>query len=134
MHLLSDADGLLLLVGVSTAKVHDSEAWKPMVAGRKRDTALTSNPDVCTPTGPDDVPQPRKSLCGKRIGVRIARQDVEYSDSLGRRRRVIEHTISWLPGYRHLSPRYERRSPEPPGPSRLRRCHPLSKRLVGLTT
>ena len=33
MHVLSDANGLPLVVGVSAANVHDSEGLKPMVAG-----------------------------------------------------------------------------------------------------
>lgn len=40
--------------------------------------------------------------------MRIARKGVESGERLGRRRRVIERTISWLSGYRRLSPRYER--------------------------
>jgi transposase len=45
---------------------------------------------------------------GKRIGARIARKGVESSERLGRHRWVIERTMSWLSGYRRLSPRYER--------------------------
>ncbi|WP_434096313.1 transposase, partial [Streptosporangium roseum] len=55
-----------------------------------------------------DHPEPRRWLRGKRIGVRIARKGVESSRRLGRHRWVIERTISWLFGYRRLSPRYER--------------------------
>ena len=33
MHILSDANGLPLVVGVSAANVHDSEGLKPMVEG-----------------------------------------------------------------------------------------------------
>ncbi|MFE4024144.1 transposase [Streptomyces sp. NPDC059101] len=55
-----------------------------------------------------DIPHLRKWLRGKRIGVRIARKGIESSKRLGRRRWVIERTISWLTGYRRLSPRYER--------------------------
>ncbi|GGS98303.1 hypothetical protein GCM10010270_82840 [Streptomyces violaceus] len=47
-------------------------------------------------------------LRGKRIGVRIARKGIESSERLGRRRWVIERTMSWLSGYRRLSHRYER--------------------------
>lgn len=50
----------------------------------------------------------RKWLRGKRIGVRIARKGIASGERLGRRRRVIERTMSWLSGYRRLSPRYER--------------------------
>ncbi|MGW7674346.1 transposase, partial [Streptomyces sp. NPDC054775] len=45
---------------------------------------------------------------GKRIGVRIARKGIESSERLGRQRWVIERTMTWLSGYRRLSPRYER--------------------------
>ncbi|MFB8776343.1 transposase, partial [Streptomyces broussonetiae] len=55
-----------------------------------------------------DIPHLRKWLRGKRIGVRIARKGIESSERLGRRRWVIERTMSWLSGYRRLSPRYER--------------------------
>ncbi|EFE64911.1 transposase [Streptomyces viridosporus ATCC 14672] len=41
------------------------------------------------------------SACGARKGI-------ESSERLGRRRRVVERTMSWLSGYRRLSPRYER--------------------------
>ncbi|MBB6440032.1 hypothetical protein HNQ79_006545 [Streptomyces candidus] len=50
----------------------------------------------------------RKWLWGKHIGVRIARKGIESSERLERRGRVIERTMSWLSGYRRLSPRYER--------------------------
>ncbi|BET52832.1 hypothetical protein RGQ21_78140 [Kitasatospora aureofaciens] len=40
--------------------------------------------------------------------MRIARKGIETGERLGRRRRVIERTKSWLSGYRRLSPRYER--------------------------
>lgn len=35
MHILSDANGLPLVVGVSAANVHDSEGLKPTVAGHQ---------------------------------------------------------------------------------------------------
>ncbi|MFJ8148618.1 recombinase family protein [Streptomyces sp. NPDC096048] len=41
-------------------------------------------------------------------GQASARKRVESSERLGRRRWVIERTMSWLSGYRRLSPRYER--------------------------
>ncbi|WP_404827789.1 transposase [Streptomyces aureocirculatus] len=53
---------------------------------------------------------PRCTSCRTRtdIGVHIARKGIESSERLGRRRWVIERTLSWLTGYRRLSPRYER--------------------------
>ncbi|WP_344571242.1 transposase, partial [Streptomyces caniferus] len=38
------------------------------------------------------------------------RKGIESSERLGRRRWVIERTMSWLSGYRRLSPHYERHS------------------------
>ena len=38
----------------------------------------------------------------------MARKGIDSSERLGRNRWVIERTISWLTGYRRLSPRYER--------------------------
>ncbi|MDQ0772968.1 hypothetical protein QF026_001434 [Streptomyces aurantiacus] len=35
MHILSDANKLPLLVGVSAANVHDSEGLKPMIEGHQ---------------------------------------------------------------------------------------------------
>ncbi len=71
-----------------------------------------------------DVPHLRKWLRGKRIGVRIPRKGIESSERLGRRRWVIERTMSWLTGYRRLNHRYERDPPQLPGLPRPRR-HPL---------
>ncbi|MEU7425000.1 transposase, partial [Streptomyces sp. NPDC040750] len=45
----------------------------------------------------------------RRWRVRIARKGVESSERLGRRRWVIERTMSWLTGYRRLNHRYERK-------------------------
>jgi transposase len=39
---------------------------------------------------------------------RIARRDIESSERLGRHRRVVERTLSWLNRYRRLRIRYER--------------------------
>lgn len=56
MHVLSDANGLPIVVGLSAASTHDSLALKPVIQGHKRDTtptaAGTSSPDVSTQTRP----------------------------------------------------------------------------------
>ncbi|MFG2896038.1 IS5 family transposase [Streptomyces zaomyceticus] len=137
MHVLSDANGLPLLVGVSAANTHDSQALKPMVLGHQTRHA-PPRPSFQTPATArrqgHDIPELRKWLRGKRIGVRIARKGIESSERLGRRRWVIERTMSWLSGYRRLNHRYE--------------CHPRNylaflglaaaiccyKRLLKLTT
>ncbi|OKJ18434.1 transposase [Streptomyces sp. CB02130] len=112
MHVLSDANGLPLIVGVSAANTHDSLALKPMVTGNQTrhdpHRGRHFKPQRLHADKAYDVPHLRKWLRGKRIGVRIARKGIESSERLGRRRWVIERTMSWLTGYRRLNHRYER--------------------------
>ncbi|MFD4753518.1 transposase [Streptomyces sp. NPDC058426] len=51
----------------------------------------------------------RRWLRGRGIRHRIARRGVESSQRLGRHRRVVERTVSWLAGFRRLYRRYERK-------------------------
>jgi transposase len=44
------------------------------------------------------------------ITPRIARRGIESSQRLGRHRRVVERTMSWLNGCRGLHRRYERKA------------------------
>jgi transposase len=112
MHVLSDANGLPLVVGVWAGNVHDSEGLKPMVEGHQTHhdpyRGRHVKPRRLHADKAYDVPHLRKWLWGKHIGVRIARKGIESSERLGRRRWGIERTMSWLSGYRRLSPRYER--------------------------
>ncbi|QBR04684.1 IS5 family transposase (plasmid) [Streptomyces sp. S501] len=112
MHVLSDANGLPLLVGISAANTHDSQALKPMVQGHQTrhdpHRGRHFKPQRLHADKAYDIPHLRKWLWGKHIGVRIARKGVESSERLGRRRWVIERTMSWLTGYRRLNHRYER--------------------------
>ncbi len=112
MHVLSDANGLPLLVGLSAANVHDSLALKPMITGHQTrhdpHRGRYFKPQRLHADKAYDVPHLRKWLWGKHIGVRIARIGIESSERLGRRRWVIERTMSWLTGYRRLNHRYER--------------------------
>ena len=112
MHVLSDANGLPLVVGVSAANTHDSQGLKPMIAGlqTKHDPHRGRNfkPRRLHADKAYDIPELRKWLRGRRIDVRIARKGIESSERLGRRSWAIERTMSWLTGYRRLNHRYER--------------------------
>ncbi|MFC8671032.1 IS5 family transposase [Streptomyces sp. NPDC057199] len=112
MHILSDANGLPLLVGISAGNTYDSEGLKPMIEGHqtRRDPhrGRYFKPQRLHADKAYDRADLRRWLQWKRIGVRIARKGIESSERLGRRRWVIERTMSWLSGYRRLSPRYER--------------------------
>lgn len=111
MHVLSDANGLPLRVGLSAANTHDSLALKPMLSHfhmGHESHATDSKPVRLHADKAYDIPHLRQWLWGKHIGVRIARKGIDSSERLGRRRWVIERTVSWLTGYRRLNHRYER--------------------------
>lgn len=138
MHFLSDANGLPLLVGISAGNTHDSEGLKPMVTGHQTrhdpHRGRHFKPQRLHADKAYDRADLRKWLRGKRIGVRIARKGIESSERLGRRRWVIERTISWLSGYRRLSPRYERHPRNYLAFLGLAAALCCYKRLVRLTT
>ncbi|CAL9675381.1 hypothetical protein SUDANB105_07841 [Streptomyces sp. enrichment culture] len=112
MYILSDTNGLPLVGGVSAGNTHDSEGLKPMVGGHQtRHDPHRGRYFKLQRLHADkayDRPELRKWLRGRHIGVRIARKGIASSERLGRRRWVIESTMSWLSGYRRPSPRYER--------------------------
>ncbi|MFJ2277198.1 IS5 family transposase [Streptomyces sp. NPDC087866] len=117
---------------------HDSLALKPMVEGLQTrhdpHRGRHFKPQRLHADKADDVPHLRKWLRGKHIGVCIARKGVESSERLGRRRWVIERTMSWLTGYRRLNHRYERRPRNYLGFLGLAAALCCYKRLLRLTT
>jgi transposase len=52
----------------------------------------------------------RRELRSRRIKVRVARPGDPHGSGLGRKRWVVERTLSWLHQYRRLRVRYERRA------------------------
>lgn len=72
MHVLSDAAELPLVVGVSAANTHDSQALKPMVLGHQNETrphrGRHFKPQRLHADKVYDVPELRKWLRGKRSG------------------------------------------------------------------
>ncbi|MFE4305011.1 transposase [Streptomyces sp. NPDC056891] len=138
MHVLSDANGLPLPVGVSAATTHDSQALKPMVLGHqtRHDPHRGRHFQAPASARRQGLRHTwlRKWLRGKRIGVCIARKGIESSERLGRRRWVIERTMSWLTGYRRLNHRYERHPRNYLAFLGLAAAICCSKRLVRLTT
>jgi len=112
IHVLTDANGLPLVLGVSGANVHDSQALRPLVQAipascsrrgprRRRSVKLRADKGY-------DQDQIRVWLRERGITPRIARRGVESSERLGRHRWKVERTIAWLGGYRRLTLRYER--------------------------
>ncbi len=112
IHLITERTGLPVSVGISGANLHDSQALIPLVKGippiRSRRGRRRRKPGKLHADKGYDYPHLRRWLRGRGITHCIARKGIESSERLGRRRWVIERTMSWLSGYRRLSPRYER--------------------------
>jgi len=52
----------------------------------------------------------RRQLRRRKVAVKVARPDQPHGSGLGRRRWVVERSISWLHQHRRLRVRYERRA------------------------
>ncbi|MFJ2478397.1 IS5 family transposase, partial [Streptomyces sp. NPDC087659] len=113
LHVLSDAQGLPLSVGVSGANVHDSQALLPLVLGipaiRSRCGPRRRRPGKLRADKAYHSAEHLKWLRSRRIVPRIARPGIESSERFGRHRWKIERSISWLYGYPRLTVRYERK-------------------------
>ncbi|MDL4819312.1 IS5 family transposase [Actinomadura sp. OS1-43] len=112
LHVLSDAAGLPLVVAVSAANVHDSQALKPLLmalpAIRSRRGPRRRRPVKVRADKAYNSAEHLAWLRRRGIVPRIARAGVESSERLGRHRWMIERTPAWLFGYRRLTVRYER--------------------------
>ncbi|WP_407921568.1 IS5 family transposase [Actinomadura soli] len=112
LHVLSDAAGLPLVVAVSAANVHDSQAFKPLFmalpAIRSRRGPRRRRPVKARADKAYHSAEHLAWLRQRGIVPRIARPGIESGERLGRHRWVIERTLSWLFGYRRLTIRYER--------------------------
>ncbi|WP_216854722.1 IS5 family transposase [Streptomyces pacificus] len=113
LHVLSDAQGLPLALGVSGANVHDSQALLPLVLGipaiRSRRGPRRRRPSKLRADKAYHSTEHLRWLRSRGIVPRIARPGIESSERLGRHRWKIERSISWLFGYRRLTVRYERK-------------------------
>nr|WP_246127578.1 IS5 family transposase [Amycolatopsis rhizosphaerae] len=112
LHVLSDAAGLPLVVGVSAANTADIEAFKPLFMAlpliRSRRGPRRRRPDKARADKGYDSAELRAWLRRRGVTPRIARRGIESSERLGRHRWKIERTIAWIFGYRRLTVRYER--------------------------
>jgi IS5 family transposase len=116
-HLVIDASGIPLAVGLSAANTHDSQLLEqlvdavPAVIGprgrpgrpRKRPAKLHADKGY-------DFPSCRQALRRRGISPRIARRGVESSQRLGRHRWKVERSLAWLLANRRLTVRDERRA------------------------
>lgn len=114
IHLITERTGLPLSAGISGANLHDSQALIPLVKGvppiRSRRGPRRRGPGKLHADKGYDYNHLRRWLRGHGIKHRIARKGIESSTRLGRHRRTIERTMSWLAGCRRLHRRYERKA------------------------
>ena len=137
MHVLSDANKLPLLVGVSAANVHDSLALKPMVDGHQtRHDPHRGRHFKLQRLHADkayDIPHLRRWLRGKRIGIRRPQghrvQRTNGAPPMGHRADDVlaDRLPPSQPPLRTSSPQL----PDLPRPRRSICCY---KRLLRLTT
>jgi transposase len=116
-HLLIDAAGLPLAVGLSAANTHDSQLLEPMVDAvpavigpRGRPGRPRRRPAKLHGDKGYDYPGCRRLLRRRGITPRIARRGVESTTRLGRHRWKVERSLAWLLANRRLTVRYERRA------------------------
>lgn len=111
--MLSEAQGLPLAVAVSSANLHDSRAFKPLILGipavRSRRGPRRRRPLKIRADKADYSAEHLRWLRDRHLVPRIARPGIESGERLGRHRWKIERTIAWLFGYRRLTVRYERK-------------------------
>ncbi|MFF3907781.1 IS5 family transposase [Streptomyces sp. NPDC001848] len=112
IHLITDRNGLPLSLGISGVSMHDSLGLKPLVRGvppiRSRRGPRRRRPAKLHADKGYDYDHLRRWLRKRGILHCIARKGIESSKRLGRHRRVVERTVSWLAGCRRLHRRYER--------------------------
>jgi transposase len=116
-HLLIDAGGIPLAVGLSAANTHDSLLLEqlvdrvPAIIGpRGRPGRPRRRPAKLHADKGYDYPSCRQALRRRRIIPRVARRGVESSQRLGRHRWKVERSLAWLLANRRLMVRYERRA------------------------
>ncbi|MFF8610707.1 IS5 family transposase [Streptomyces sp. NPDC015346] len=113
LHVLSEGQGLPLVVAVSGANLHDIQASKPLIlripAVRSRRGPSRSRPVKVRADKAYYSAEHLRWLRGRHLVPRIARPGIESGERLGRHRWESERSIAWLFGYRRLTVRYERR-------------------------
>lgn len=138
LHVLSEAQGLPLVVGVSGANLHDSQAFKPMILGipaiRSRRGPRRRRPQKVRADKAYYSSEHLRWLRGRSLIPRIARPGIESGERLGRHRWKIERSISWLFGYRRLTVRYEQKGSHFLAFLGLAAALTCYKRLASLTT
>jgi len=86
IHVLSDAEGIPLVVGVSGANLHDSQALIPMIVGIPAVRSRRGQPTKLRADKAYDSAEHRTWLRQHAITPRIARRGIDTGERLGRYR------------------------------------------------
>ena len=113
-HVITDAQGIPLAVGVTGAHRHDVTQLLPLVdripavagrVGRPR-----RRPDQVQSDRAYDSQAHRRALRKRGLGALLARRGQAHGSGLGIYRWVVERTLAWLHQFRRLRVRWERRA------------------------
>ena len=113
--MLTDANGVPLVVTLTGANAHDVTQLLPLVDAipplwRKRGRRRRRRPQRVQGDRAYDSQPHRKALRRRRIRPVLAKRNTQHGSGLGAYRWVVERTISWLHQFRRLRVRYERRA------------------------
>ena len=113
-HLITDRNGIPLVVGLTAANVNDCKMLEYMLdhlpSLRNLHGRPTCHPQKLHADKGYDFPFCRQACTVRHIEHRIARRGVDSSSHLGKHRWVVERTFAWFHRYRRLLVRYERRT------------------------
>jgi transposase len=113
-HLLTDGAGLPIAATLTGANSHDVTQLLDLVnavpAIKGKPGAPRYRFEELYADRAYDSQADRKALQAVGITPRIARRWNDHGSGLGRRRWVVERTLSWLHQFRRLRIRYERRA------------------------
>jgi transposase len=112
---LTDAQGIPLVVTLTGANAHDVTQLLPLVDAipplrRKRKRRCRRRPKRVQGDRAYDSEPHRKALRRRRIIPVLAKRNTAHGSGLGVHRWVVERTISWFHQFRRLRVRYERRA------------------------
>lgn len=112
-HIITEAQGIPLAFQLTGANRHDVTQLLPlvdaipMIGGQQGHPRC--RPDKLYADRAYDSEPHRRQLRIRNIKPFIAKRRTKHGSGLGKRRWVVERTISWLHQYRRLRVRYERR-------------------------
>lgn len=111
---MTDATGIVLVVLLSAANVHDSKMLEPILdAWYSVDDASDEPKKRFEKLHADKAYDSLECLRVVRqrgMQSRIARRGIESTEMLGRHRWAVERTMAWFDGYRKIRIRDERES------------------------